>query len=67
MRDVNEIKTVTRAGMGACGAKTCGSLVDYLFRQEGIGLEQVTRNVERPLFVEVPLGVFCGVEGSVER
>jgi hypothetical protein len=27
----------------------------------------VTRNVERPLFVEVPLGVFCGVEGSVER
>ena len=46
--------------MGACGAKTCGGLVDQLFRQEGVGPERVTRNVERPLFVEVPLGVFCG-------
>ena len=60
MRDVNEIKTVTRTGMGACGAKTCGNLVETLFRQEGIGPDQVTRNVDRPLFVEVPLGAFCG-------
>ena len=59
MRDVNEIKTVTRAGMGACGAKTCGSLVDYLFRQEGVPLDERVPNVQRPLFVEVPLGVFC--------
>ena len=62
MRDVNEIKTVTRTGMGACGAKTCGNLVETLFRQEGIGPDQVTRNVDRPLFVEVPLGAFCGAE-----
>jgi len=62
MRDVNEIKTVTRAGMGACGAKTCGSLVNFLFRQEGIPVEETTPNVDRPLFVEVPLGVFCGAE-----
>ncbi|MGD8345896.1 MAG: FAD-dependent oxidoreductase [Lysobacterales bacterium] len=62
MRDVNEIKTVTRAGMGACGAKTCGSLVNFLFRQEGIAVEETTPNVDRPLFVEVPLGVFCGAE-----
>lgn len=60
MRDVNEIKTVTRAGMGACGAKTCGNLVDFLFRQEGISLDERVPNVPRPLFVEVPLGVFCG-------
>jgi NADPH-dependent 2,4-dienoyl-CoA reductase/sulfur reductase-like enzyme/Fe-S-cluster-containing hydrogenase component 2/bacterioferritin-associated ferredoxin len=60
MRDVNEIKTVTRAGMGACGAKTCGNLVDFLFRQEGVPLDQRIPNVQRPLFVEVPLGVFCG-------
>ena len=62
MRDVNEIKTVTRAGMGACGAKTCGSLIRVLFRQEGVPLEQTTANVDRPLFVEVPLGVFCGID-----
>lgn len=64
MRDVNEIKTVTRAGMGACGAKTCGSLVNFLFRQEGIPLEATTPNVDRPLFVEVPLGVFCGANAE---
>ena len=60
MRDVNEIKTVTRAGMGACGSKTCGSLIRFLFRQEGVPLAETTPNVDRPLFVEVPLGVFCG-------
>jgi Fe-S-cluster-containing hydrogenase component 2/bacterioferritin-associated ferredoxin len=65
MRDVNEIKTVTRTGMGACGAKTCGSLIRVLFRQEGIPLEQTTANVDRPLFVEVPLGVFCGIRQEV--
>lgn len=62
MRDVNEIKTVTRTGMGACGAKTCGSLVDFLFRQEGVPLDERTPNVPRPLFVEVPLGVFSGLQ-----
>jgi sarcosine oxidase subunit alpha len=62
IRDVNEIKTATRAAMGACGAKTCGSIIKFLFRQEGIPMEDVTDNVDRPLFVEVPLGVFCGTE-----
>jgi NADPH-dependent 2,4-dienoyl-CoA reductase/sulfur reductase-like enzyme/Fe-S-cluster-containing hydrogenase component 2/bacterioferritin-associated ferredoxin len=64
MRDVNEIKTVTRTGMGACGAKTCGSLVNFLYRQEGIPLDETTPNVDRPLFVEVPLGVFCGTQSE---
>ena len=64
IRDVNEIKTITRAGMGACGAKTCGSLIRFLFRQEGVPQEEITDNVARPLFVEVPLGVFCGTEGE---
>ena len=61
-RDMNEIKAVTRAGMGACGAKTCAALIQRLFREEGIALEEVTENVPRPLFVEVPLGVFAGVK-----
>ena len=62
MRDINEIKTVTRAGMGACGGKTCTSIIHFLFRQEGIPVEEITPPVDRPLFVEVPLGVFCGTE-----
>ena len=61
-RDMNEIKAVTRAGMGACGGKTCTALIKHLFREEGIPPEEVTENVQRPLFVEVPLGTFAGVE-----
>jgi NADPH-dependent 2,4-dienoyl-CoA reductase/sulfur reductase-like enzyme/Fe-S-cluster-containing hydrogenase component 2 len=62
VRDVNEIKAVTRAGMGACGAKTCTNLILRLFREAGVPLEDVTPNVKRPLFMEVPLGIFAGIE-----
>lgn len=61
-RDMNEVKAATRAGMGACGAKTCTLLIERLFREEGIPLEQIEENVRRPLFVEVALGVFAGKE-----
>ncbi len=65
-RDLNEIKAVTRAGMGACGGKTCTGLVQRLFREEGVPPEEVTGPVRRPLFVEVSLGVFAGTEGHDE-
>jgi NADPH-dependent 2,4-dienoyl-CoA reductase/sulfur reductase-like enzyme/Fe-S-cluster-containing hydrogenase component 2/bacterioferritin-associated ferredoxin len=61
IRDVNHIKAITRAGMGACGSKTCRKLIERLFRQEGVPLERVTENTQRPLFIEVPLGAFAGV------
>jgi len=59
--DLNHVKAVTRAGMGACGGKTCTNLIKQLFRQEGIPLPQVVENTRRPLFVEAPLGVLAGV------
>ncbi len=62
VRDLNAIKAVTRAGMGACGGKTCGNLILRLFREEGVPLAEVTDFVVRPLFLEVPLGIFAGVE-----
>jgi sarcosine oxidase, subunit alpha len=62
IRDVNEIKAITRAGMGACGSKTCGPLFERAFRELGVSLQSVTANVRRPLFIEVPLGFFAGVE-----
>ncbi len=62
VRDVNEIKAVTRAGMGACGAKTCTNLIQRIFREEGISPDEVREQVKRPLFVEVPLGTFAGVK-----
>ncbi len=57
-RDFNEIKAVTRAGMGACGAKTCTNLILRLFREEGVPLAEVTSNTKRPVFMEVALGTF---------
>ncbi len=62
MRDISEIKAVTRAGMGACGAKTCTPLIHRLFREEGIPEAEVVDQPKRPLFIEVPLGIFAGIE-----
>ena len=63
-RDANEIKTVTRAGMGACGGKTCQSLIMRLFREQGIPIDKITEDVPRPLFVEVPFGAFANTSSS---
>jgi sarcosine oxidase, subunit alpha len=62
VRDMNEIKAITRAGMGACGGKTCSSLIKRAFRELGVPMFEVTENVARPLFVEIPLGILAGVE-----
>ncbi len=61
IRDINAIKAMTRAGMGACGGKTCTALIHRLFRDEGIDMDDVTEGTNRPLFIEVPLGMFAGV------
>ncbi len=61
-RDLNEIKAITRAAMGACGSKTCHALIVRLFRDEGIVLSDVTDTTRRPIFIEVPLKVFAGEE-----
>lgn len=56
--DMNQIKAITRAGMGPCGYKTCENLMKQIFREEDIPPEEVELNLRRPLFVEVPLGKF---------
>ena len=60
-RDLNEIKAITRAGMGACASKTCHALLFRLFRDEGIILSDVTDTTRRPLFIEAPLKIFAGM------
>jgi NAD(P)H-nitrite reductase large subunit len=62
VRDMNEIKAITRAGMGACGGKTCSSLIKRAFRELGVPMAEITENVARPLFVEVPMGVLAGLK-----
>jgi thioredoxin reductase/Fe-S-cluster-containing hydrogenase component 2/bacterioferritin-associated ferredoxin len=60
IRDLNQIKALTRAGMGACGSKTCRPMIWRIFQEEGIDLKMVTDRVDRPLLIEVPIGVFAG-------
>jgi len=66
-RDISEIKAVTRACMGACGAKTCTPLIYSLFREEGIPEKEIVDQVKRPLFMEVSLGTFAGLEQAQEE
>jgi NADPH-dependent 2,4-dienoyl-CoA reductase/sulfur reductase-like enzyme/Fe-S-cluster-containing hydrogenase component 2/bacterioferritin-associated ferredoxin len=61
LRDINQLKAVTRAGMGACGAKTCRPMIWRIFKDEGVALGEVTERTDRPLFVEVPLGILAGM------
>jgi sarcosine oxidase subunit alpha len=65
-RDINEIKAVTRAGMGSCGAKTCTPLVHRLFREEGVPESEIVDQPKRPLFMEIPLGLFAGLDDEGE-
>jgi len=60
VRDLNELKVRTRAGFGACGGKTCKTIISRIVRSEGIASDEVTDFTERPLFAETALGVFCG-------
>jgi NADPH-dependent 2,4-dienoyl-CoA reductase/sulfur reductase-like enzyme/Fe-S-cluster-containing hydrogenase component 2/bacterioferritin-associated ferredoxin len=64
VRDLNQLKAMTRAGMGACGSKTCRPMIWRLFQEEGVELGTVTDRVDRPLFVEVPIGAFAGAGGE---
>jgi len=67
IRDVNAIKAITRAGMGACGSKTSRTMIHRLFREEGVPASEVTDNTRRPLFVEVPLAVFAGKNATDDQ
>jgi sarcosine oxidase subunit alpha len=63
---MNQMKALNRAGMGACGSKTCRPMIWRIFQEEGVDLEAVTDRVDRPLFVEVALGTLAG-ERNGER
>lgn len=66
VRDINEIKAVTRACMGACQAKTCTPLIHRLFKEEGVPESEIIDQIRRPLFIEVPLSVFAGLDNDIE-
>ncbi len=55
VRDINQIKAATKATMGACGGKTCLSLIKKIFQEEGVPIDEITESTHRPVFVETPL------------
>ncbi|KAG9389563.1 sulfurtransferase [Carpediemonas membranifera] len=57
--DQNFVKAITRAGMGACGSKTCRVLLPRIFASEGMPFDRVTPATMRPLFVEVPFSTLA--------
>ncbi|MHC5038366.1 MAG: FAD-dependent oxidoreductase [Planctomycetota bacterium] len=63
-RDMNQLKSQLRCGMGACGGKTCTPLIQGLFRNLGVAEGEVIPPTRRPFVTEVPLGVFAGGKGG---
>ncbi|MBT4200720.1 FAD-dependent oxidoreductase [Desulfobacula sp.] len=57
--DMNQIKAISRAGMGPCGYKTCENLMNQIFLAQKTAKKNIVKNVRRPLFIEVPLGKFA--------
>jgi NADPH-dependent 2,4-dienoyl-CoA reductase/sulfur reductase-like enzyme/Fe-S-cluster-containing hydrogenase component 2/bacterioferritin-associated ferredoxin len=62
IRDMNQLKAISRAGMGSCGSKTCRPLIWRIFQEEGVDIREITDRVDRPLFVEVPFGILAGID-----
>jgi NADPH-dependent 2,4-dienoyl-CoA reductase/sulfur reductase-like enzyme/NAD-dependent dihydropyrimidine dehydrogenase PreA subunit len=62
VKDFNELKAITKVGMGACGGKTCSSLIYQIFYEEGVPIDQITQGTIRPLFIEIPMGIFTNVK-----
>ena len=66
VRDMNQLKASLRVGMGACGGKTCTELVQRIFREEGVPLDDVTPPTERPFVAEVPLSALACEKGNAK-
>ena len=62
LTDINQIKAITRLGMGPCGSKTCDTLIRQIFREEGVPEIEIVSNTKRPVFIEVPLKYFVDSE-----
>ena len=57
---IDEIKRVTRAGMGPCQGRTCRQLIAAeLSRHYGISMEEVLMTTFRPPVKPIPLGILA--------
>jgi len=64
-RTIDEIKRVTRAGMGPCQGRTCRMLIaQELSRHYKIPVSEVLMPTFRPLIKPIKLGSFIKTEGG---
>lgn len=66
VRDINQIKSATKASMGACGGKTCLSMIRRMFVAEGVPLSEITESTQRPVFVEIPISILSNMQNENE-
>lgn len=66
VRDINQLKAITRLAMGACGSKTCGSLILTVMRQEGIDVSEITMLTQRPPFIEIEFSSLAGIDKETD-
>ena len=66
-KTIDEIKRVTRAGMGPCQGRTCRQLIaQELSRHFGVPMEEVPMPTFRPLVKPVKLGSFSKAKEKAE-
>jgi len=65
--DINELKALTRASLGACGGKTCKPLIEKLYLDEGFSKEDIIEGTIRPINMEVPMKYFAGFKEDTEE
>lgn len=65
---MNEVKRLTRAGMGLCQGKTCGRLVaGILARETHRPVHEIKPSTSRPPTRVFPLGVLSGTPEDDEQ
>lgn len=65
--DINELKALTRASLGACGGKTCTPLIEKLYLDEGFSKDDIIEGTVRLINMEVPMKYFAGYEQDKEE
>jgi bacterioferritin-associated ferredoxin len=61
--DLDDIKRLSRAGMGQCQGKTCRNLIlAEIARHKGIQIDEVKESRYRPPAIAIPLGLLCEEE-----
>lgn len=66
VRDLNQLKALTRVGMGSCGSKTCSQFLLNIMKSEGVDLKDVVELSKRPFFIEITASSLLG-ESSIDK